>query len=71
MLTLKQKVVKGAVWTLLEKFSCQVVQFVVGMVLVRLLTSTDYGTVVLTTIFFAVANVLVGCNNRFQGECYE
>lgn len=59
MSDLKQKVAKGAVWTLCEKLSCQAVGFVVGMILARLLTPTDYGTVALTTIFFAVANVLV------------
>jgi len=56
---LKQKVVRGAIWTLLEQFSTQIVSFVVGMVLARLLTPTDYGTVALTSIFFAVAGVLV------------
>ena len=59
MPNLKQKVAKGAVWTLCEKLSCQAVGFVVSMVLARLLTPTDYGTVALTAIFFAVANVLV------------
>lgn len=59
--TLKQKVVKGAVWTLLERLSTQVVGFAVGMVLARLLTPEDYGTVALTTIFFAVSSVLVDC----------
>ena len=59
MTTLKEKVAKGAVWTLMEKVSCQAVGFVVGMILARLLTPTDYGTVALTTIFFAVAGVLV------------
>lgn len=43
----------------MEKLSTQVVGFVVGMVLARLLTPNDYGTVALTAIFFAVANVLV------------
>ena len=57
--SLKSKVAKGAVWTLLEKLSTQVVQFVVSMVLARLLTPNDYGTVALTAIFFAVAGVLV------------
>lgn len=57
--SLKSKVAKGAVWTLMEKLSTQVVGFVVGMVLARLLTPNDYGTVALTAIFFAVANVLV------------
>ncbi len=57
--SLKSKVVKGAVWTLLEKLSGQIVQFVVGMILARLLTPDDYGTVALMGIFFAVAGVLV------------
>ena len=43
----------------MEKLSTQAVQFVVGMVLARLLTPNDYGTVALTGIFFAVAGVLV------------
>lgn len=59
MSDLKRKVAKGAVWTLMEKISCQAVSFAVGMILARLLTPTDYGTVSLMTIFFAVANVLV------------
>lgn len=59
MAELKEKVAKGAVWVLCEKLSCQAAQFVVGMILARLLTPTDYGTVALTTIFFAVAGVLV------------
>jgi len=57
--SLKSKVAKGAIWTLLEKLSTQIVQFVVSMILARLLTPDDYGTVALTTIFFAVTNVLV------------
>lgn len=57
--SLKSKVAKGAVWTLMEKLSTQVVGFVVSMVLARLLTPNDYGTVALTAIFFAVAGVLV------------
>lgn len=59
MTGLKTKIAKGAVWTLMEKLSTQAVSFVVGMVLARLLTPNDYGTVALTAIFFAVANVLV------------
>ena len=57
--SLKSKVAKGSVWVLMEKLSGQVVQFVVGMILARLLTPDDYGTVALYAIFFAVAHVLV------------
>ena len=57
--SIKSKVAKGAVWALLEKMSDQIVRFVVGMILARLLTPNDYGTIALTGIFFAVAGVLV------------
>lgn len=59
MTNLEQKVTKGAIWVLCEKLSCQAVNFVVGMILSRLLSPTDYGTVALTVIFFAVANVFI------------
>ena len=58
MSELKQKVVKGTFWVLMERFSTQVVTFVVGIVLARLLSPTDYGTVALLTIFTAIAGVL-------------
>ena len=56
--SLKQKVVKGTFWVLLERFSTQVVTFGVGIVLARLLNPTDYGTIALLTIFTAIAGVL-------------
>ena len=59
--SLKKQVAKGAVWATLEKFSTQAVTFVVGMVLARLLTPTDYGTVALLGIFFTIASSLASC----------
>ena len=56
---LKKKVAKGAIWTLMEKLSVQGVGFLVSMVLARLLTPSEHGIIALTTIFFAVTNVLV------------
>lgn len=58
---LKHKVAKGAAWVILEKFAINAVHFVVAMVLARLLTPTDYGTVALLSIFFAVAGSLASC----------
>ena len=58
MSNLKQKVVRGTVWALMERFSTQIVSFAVGVVLARLLTPTDYGTVALLEIFVALAGVL-------------
>lgn len=59
--SLKSKVAKGAVWATMERFSVQAMHFVVSMVLARLLTPTDYGTVALLSIFFAVAGSLANC----------
>jgi O-antigen/teichoic acid export membrane protein len=58
-MSLKQKVVKGTIWALLERISAQAVGFIVTLVLARLLTPNDYGTVALLTIFISIAGVLV------------
>ena len=58
---LKAKVAKGAIWVTLERFAMQIVGFVVSMVLARLLTPNDYGTVALLSIFFAIAGSLASC----------
>ena len=59
--TLRQKVAKGAVWATMEKFSTQAVTFTVGLVLARLLTPADYGTVSMLSVFFAIAGSLASC----------
>lgn len=58
---LKQAVVRGAAWVTLERLSLQLVQFFVTLVLARLLTPTEYGTVGLLTIFLAIAGSLANC----------
>ncbi len=58
---LSGKVAKGAIWATMEKTVTQAVQFVVGIVLARLLTPNDYGTVALLSIFFAIAGTFANC----------
>ena len=58
---LTDKVARGVFWVLLEKFGIQLAHFVVTLVLARLLTPNDYGTVALLSIFITIANVLVDC----------
>ena len=58
---LTDKVARGVFWVLLEKFGIQAAHFVVTLVLARLLTPNDYGTVALISAFITVANVLVHC----------
>lgn len=58
MSSLKQKVVKGVFWALLERLGVQGVGFIVSMVLARLLSPSDYGTIALLSIFIAIAGCL-------------
>lgn len=53
--SLKRKAVSGFSWKAVEKFVNEIVQFSIGVVLARLLSPSDYGTVGLLAIFFAVA----------------
>lgn len=56
---LKQKTVKGVLWSTLERFSVQGVQFVIMIVMARLLTPHDYGLIGMLAIFLAVAQSLI------------
>lgn len=58
---LTDRVAKGVFWVLMEKFGLQAVHFVVTLVLARLLTPNDYGTVALLSIFIHISNVFVDC----------
>ena len=58
---LTDKVARGVFWVLLEKFGVQLAHFVVTLVLARLLTPNDYGTVALLSIFISLSNLLVDC----------
>lgn len=55
--SLKDKAISGVSWSTIEKTFSEVVQFAIGIVLARLLSPSDYGTVGLLAIFFAVAGI--------------
>lgn len=52
---LKSSAVNGAIWTGIEKFSRQAVQFVIGIILARLLPPNDFGVIGMLAIFIAIA----------------
>ena len=54
---LKQKTLAGLIWQYAEKCGAQVVNFVVSIILARLLTPADYGLIGLITVFISVALV--------------
>ncbi len=57
--SLKKKTFKGTIWSIVERFSVQFIQFVVMIVMARILTPADYGLVAMLAIFIAVSQSLV------------
>ena len=57
--SIKSKTVQGIFWSSIERFSVQGVQFVVMIVMARLLTPHDYGLVGMLAIFLAVSQSLI------------
>lgn len=55
---LKKKAISGSLWTVIETFSLQIVQFIVGIVLARLLGPDAFGLIAMTGIFLAISNVI-------------
>lgn len=57
--SLRKKTVHGVLWSTLERFSVQGIQFVVMIIMARMLTPNDYGLVGMLAIFIAVSQSLV------------
>ena len=59
--SLKDKMVKGTLWSGIDNVVQFGVTFVVSIVLARLLTPDDYGLIGIVTIFTLVCNTLINC----------
>lgn len=57
--SLKQKTMSGIVWSSLERFSVQGIQFIIQLVMARILLPSDYGLIGMLTIFLAIAQSFV------------
>lgn len=56
---LKQKTKKGVYWTFFNQFANNGLQFVVGIIMARILSPEDYGLTALPAVFFAIAGVFI------------
>ncbi len=57
--SLKYKTKKGLVWNSINQFANLGLSFVVGVVMARLLTPSDYGITALPSIFVAIAEIFI------------
>ena len=58
-MSLKQKTVSGIFWSSVERFSVQGVQFVLGIIMARLLLPEDFGLIGMLSVFIAISQSCV------------
>lgn len=57
--SLKQQTRKGFIWSAIDKFSTQSIQFIIGVILARLLDPSDFGIIGMLAIFLAISNSII------------
>lgn len=57
--TIKSKMFSGLFWKFLESGGVQGIQFIIQIILARLLSPDDYGLLAIITVFIAIANIFV------------
>jgi O-antigen/teichoic acid export membrane protein len=55
----KKHIIHSLVWKYLEQCSAQAVQFIISIVLARLLAPDDFGVIALVTVFISIANIFI------------
>jgi teichuronic acid exporter len=58
-MSLKDKTVSGLIWSFAEKFSSQLITFIVGIVLARLLSPEEFGLVGMLAIFISISQIFI------------
>lgn len=58
-MTSSKKIISSIIWKYLERSGTQVVQFILSIVLARLLSPADFGLIALVMVFIAIATVFV------------
>jgi O-antigen/teichoic acid export membrane protein len=60
-MTLKHKAVNAVIWSGVERLSSQLIRFVIGVILARLLMPAEFGLIGMLAIFIGVAQTFVNC----------
>ncbi len=78
MSRIKKKSISGFKWSAIEKFSQQGIQFIIGIIIARILSPKDFGIVGMLTIFIVIGQSFVDCGfgnalvrkiDRTQRDC--
>ena len=61
MSSIASKSIHGIIWSAIERFSLQGVHFLIGVILARLLSPSDFGMIGMLSIFMSVSQTLIDC----------
>ncbi len=56
---IKEKAIHGVIWSSVDRFAGQIIQFVISIILARILIPSDYGIVGMLGIFMAISGVFI------------
>ncbi len=59
MSELRQQTLSGIKWSAIERFSMQGITFVLGLIMARLLTPADFGTIGMLGVFIAISQTFI------------
>ena len=59
MSSITEDTISGVKWTAIEKVSTQIVNFLLGLLLARLLDPSDFGTIGMLGIFMAISSTFI------------
>ena len=57
--SLKEKATRGVFWSAVERYSLQVVQFLLSLIIARILSPSDYGLIGMLAIFISLSQVFI------------
>ena len=58
-MSLKQKTISGLFWSFIDNFSNLGIQFIIGIIMARILSPKEYGLIGMLTIFIAVSQYFI------------
>tara|TARA_B110000093_G_C12958047_1_gene405809 strand:- start:1183 stop:2640 length:1458 start_codon:yes stop_codon:yes gene_type:complete len=57
--SLKDKTVRGLLWSFIERFALQGTQFIIGIIMARFLLPSDYGLIAMLAVFLGISQIFI------------
>lgn len=58
-MTIKEKFLNGILWSSVSQVSIMIIEFVIGLMLARLLSPSEFGLIAMITVFISIAQIFI------------